>query len=200
MCRFSLVVASGGYSLLQCTGFLLRFLVLLQSMGSRHVGFSSCGSWAVECRLSSCGAQSYLLHGMCDLLRPGLEPMFPALADGFLNTAPPGKSLSCISYICCFIHLILFSPPLSPGEVLLKSFVGLLNKYMGAHLRDPNSLALLLSTPHSEALSQCGPMKALNNVVADHWSKVSALLWKRQSLYLQFLRCLASTSSQQIAK
>ena len=36
----SLVVASGGYSLLQCAGFSLR------STGSRHAGFSSCGMWA----------------------------------------------------------------------------------------------------------------------------------------------------------
>ena len=41
----SLVVVSGGYSLLQCTG-------------SRCAGFSSCGLWALERRLSSCGAQA----------------------------------------------------------------------------------------------------------------------------------------------
>ena len=28
---------------------------------------------------------------MRDLLAPGLEPVSPALADGFLTTAPPGK-------------------------------------------------------------------------------------------------------------
>ena len=28
---------------------------------------------------------------MWDLPGPGLEPMFPALAGGFLTTAPPGK-------------------------------------------------------------------------------------------------------------
>ena len=28
---------------------------------------------------------------MWDLPRPGLEPVFPALAGGFLTTAPPGK-------------------------------------------------------------------------------------------------------------
>ncbi|XP_066881055.1 opalin isoform X6 [Kogia breviceps] len=30
---------------------------------------------------------------MWDLPGPGLEPMSPALTDGFLTTAPPGKSL-----------------------------------------------------------------------------------------------------------
>ena len=53
---FSLVVASRGYSSLWCMGFPLRWLLLLWSMGSRPAGFSSCGSRALECRLSSCGS------------------------------------------------------------------------------------------------------------------------------------------------
>ena len=59
-------------------------------------GLSSCGSWALELRLRSCGAQASLLRGMWDLPRPGLEPMPPALGDIFLTTAPPGKSHACI--------------------------------------------------------------------------------------------------------
>ena len=43
---FSLVVASGGYSSLRCAGFSLSWLLLLRSTGSRHAGFSSCGTWA----------------------------------------------------------------------------------------------------------------------------------------------------------
>ena len=42
----SLVAASGGYSSLRCVGFSLQWLLLLQSTGSRHVAFSSCGTWA----------------------------------------------------------------------------------------------------------------------------------------------------------
>ena len=42
----SLVEVSRGYSLLQCTGFSLWWLLLLRSMGSRHAGFSSCGMQA----------------------------------------------------------------------------------------------------------------------------------------------------------
>ena len=34
----SLVVVSGGYSSLRCTGFSLQWLLLLQSTGSRHAG------------------------------------------------------------------------------------------------------------------------------------------------------------------
>ena len=50
VCRLPLVAAS--------TGFSLQWLLLLWSMGSRCVGFSSCGSRALERRLSSCGAQA----------------------------------------------------------------------------------------------------------------------------------------------
>ena len=60
-------------------------------MGSKRVRFSSCGTRALERRLSSCGARAYLLHGTWDLPGPGLEPVSPALAGGFLTTAPPGK-------------------------------------------------------------------------------------------------------------
>ena len=49
--RLSLVVASGGYSSLQCVGFSLQWLVLLQSMGSRHAHFSSCSMRAQQLRL-----------------------------------------------------------------------------------------------------------------------------------------------------
>ena len=104
MCGLSLVVASRGYSSLLCAGFSLQWLLLLQSTGSRRVGFgscgagisgcadfSSCGTWALERRLSSCGAWAYLLRGMWDLPGPGLEPVSPALAGVFLTTAPPGK-------------------------------------------------------------------------------------------------------------
>ena len=42
----SLVVESQGYSLLQCTGFSLRWLLLLRSTGSRRAGFSSCSTRA----------------------------------------------------------------------------------------------------------------------------------------------------------
>ena len=57
-------------------------------------GLSSCGSRALEHRLSSCGAQASLLHGMWDLPGPGRKPVSPALAGGFLTTAPPGKPLN----------------------------------------------------------------------------------------------------------
>ena len=75
--------------------------------------FSSCGKWGplliTVCgsltiaaslvaehrlqthRLSNWGSRAQLLRGMWDLPRPGLEPVSPALAGRFSNTAPPGK-------------------------------------------------------------------------------------------------------------
>ena len=76
----SLIVMSGGYSLLWCMGFSLHWLLLSQSTVSRCLGFSSCGIWA------------QLLHGMWNLLEPGIEPRSPALVGGFLSTVLPGKS------------------------------------------------------------------------------------------------------------
>ena len=42
-------------------------------------------------RLSNCGSLAELLRGMWDLPRPGLEPVFPALAGRLSTTAPLGK-------------------------------------------------------------------------------------------------------------
>ena len=47
-CGLSLVAASGGYSLLRCAGFSLLWLLLLQSTGSRCVGFSNCSMRAQQ--------------------------------------------------------------------------------------------------------------------------------------------------------
>ena len=97
----SLVEASGDYSSLQCTCFSLRWLVFAngaRALGVRASvvvahGLSSCGSQALECRLSSYSAQALLLRGIWDLPGAGLEPLSPALAGGFLTTVPPGKSI-----------------------------------------------------------------------------------------------------------
>ena len=77
---FSLVLVSRGSSSLCCMGFLLRWLLLLQSTVSKFRGFSSCGTWA----LVACS--------IWNLPGPGIKLMSPALADGFLSTVPPGKS------------------------------------------------------------------------------------------------------------
>ena len=61
---FSLVAVSRGYSSLQCTGFSLQWLLLLRSMGSRHTGFSSCGTWAQQLWLVGSRAQAQYLRRM----------------------------------------------------------------------------------------------------------------------------------------
>ena len=62
-------------------------------MQASHCGNFSCyGLWALEHRLGSCGPQVQLLHGMWDLLGPGIKPMSPEFAGRFLITGLPGKS------------------------------------------------------------------------------------------------------------
>ena len=68
--------------------------------------FSSCGPWALENRLSSCGTQPLLPHGMWNLPGPEIKPMFPALAGGLLTTGPPGKSLLRDLYFTLLIYKI----------------------------------------------------------------------------------------------
>ena len=56
----SLVAASRGYCSFRCVGFSCcgaRALGTRASVAVVH-GLSSCGSWALECRLSSCGARA----------------------------------------------------------------------------------------------------------------------------------------------
>ena len=110
-----------------------------------HAGFSSCGSWALEHRLGSCGAQTQLLCGMWDLPRPGIEPVSPALAGGFLTTVPPGKPCSSIINGILFIiftaprrgytdKLYVFPGRVTPGQ--LTSYIHLFKnnlKVLGNH-------------------------------------------------------------------
>ena len=60
--------------LLSSYSFSLQWLLLLRSAGSRACGLSSCGSQALEHRLSSCGARAYLLLIMWDPWRRQWQP------------------------------------------------------------------------------------------------------------------------------
>ena len=53
---------------------------------------SALGLASSRARASSCGAWAEFLCGLWDLPGPGVEPVSPALAGGFLSSAPPGKS------------------------------------------------------------------------------------------------------------
>ena len=81
----SLVVASGSYSL-AVLGFSLQWFLLLRNVGCRCTGFSSCSS------------QAQLPHSMWNLPGPGIKPVSPPLAGGFLTTVLPGKSKTHIYY------------------------------------------------------------------------------------------------------
>ena len=58
---------------------------------------------------------------MWDLPGPGLEPVSPALAGGFLTTVPPGKSLSLVDLMVMLTLTVVFvkSPMLSYLSFLL---------------------------------------------------------------------------------
>ena len=80
------VVASRGFSPVTVHGLLIQWLLLLCSAGSRHAGFSTCGT----------GAQQLWLEGLAPFSKwdlPGLktEPVSPALAGGFLTAGPLGS-------------------------------------------------------------------------------------------------------------
>ena len=101
--------------------FIYLFLAVL---GLRFCvrAFSSCGKWGplfIEVqgpltiaaslvaehrlqtrRLSNCGSRAQLLRSMWNPPRPGLEPVFPALAGRLSTTAPPGKPSNGVSFCC----------------------------------------------------------------------------------------------------
>ena len=73
--RLSLVAVSRDYSPFAVSGLLVAVASLVGKHG-----------------LSTCGVGAWLLHSMWNLPGPGIQPMFPALAGGFLTTGPQAKS------------------------------------------------------------------------------------------------------------
>ena len=63
-CRLSPVAASGVRSALWCAGLSLWWLLLLQSLGCRRTGFSSCGMQAQQLWLAGSRAQAQQLWHM----------------------------------------------------------------------------------------------------------------------------------------
>ena len=86
----------------------------LQAPGLPVVGahrLSSFSLQALELGISSF-AQAQLLCGMWNIPRQGIEPMFRALAGGFLFTAPPGNSQFYFFFPVC---IPFFPLPYSAG-------------------------------------------------------------------------------------
>ena len=57
---------------------------------------------------------------MWDLLGPGLEPVSPALAGGFLTTAPPGKPKNTLLITVVLYYVLTFGGNTSFIIFLLK--------------------------------------------------------------------------------
>ena len=76
----TLVMVSGGYSLLHCLDFSLHWLLLLWLPGSRAQAW-----WLWPLTL--------LAPGMWDPPGSGIESTSPALTGGFFTTEPLGKPL-----------------------------------------------------------------------------------------------------------
>ena len=88
---FSLLAASRALSSLWSTGFSSWGLLLLHNMG---VGMWASGIWLLGPRVQGsvrCVQRLTCPTDMWDLPGPGIEPVSPTLAGGFLTTGP-GKS------------------------------------------------------------------------------------------------------------
>ena len=84
---------------------------------SQRGGSSCCGSCPPGLGHSSGGSWALLSPGLWHLPRPGIKPMFPALAGRFFSTGPPGMS----SHLDFTINISRFaSSPSSPSITPLK--------------------------------------------------------------------------------
>ena len=69
-----------------------------------------------------------LPRGIWNLPGPGIEPVYPALASGFLTTGPPRK---CISYYVLHLSSVLGSP----GPTAIDEVFNCLNDLLGRYFR-----------------------------------------------------------------
>ena len=95
-----------------CSGFSCCRAQVLGMWASVLVAqrLRSCSSRALEHRLSSCDAQAQWLHGMWNPPGPGIEPMSPVLAGGFLSTATKEGCFYILSKEIILLTVIDFAP------------------------------------------------------------------------------------------
>ena len=91
---FSLVVASGGFSLVAVRGLLWMQSTGCRAHGLQQLQLTGFRAWA----------WAQLLRSMWDLLRSGIEPTSPMLAGDFFTTEPP-KKLSPPQFINYSFHV-----------------------------------------------------------------------------------------------
>ena len=142
----------------------------------------TCGSWALECRMSSCSAQTTLLCSMQDPPGPGIEPRSLALAGRFISTMPSGKCLffvfkylfSCyqLQYARCFNCSIIF---FSSKFRLLVAAYGIQFPDQGSNLGPPG-----IGSVESQPLDHLGsPLLNFLNEIALLFSVSASLLFVR---------------------
>ena len=121
-CPQALWLQQAGATLHCCAGFSLRWPLLLQSTGSRSLGFSSCSTWALQLRLVGCRPLAQ------QLWRTGLlAPQYAGSSQTRDQTSVP-----CIAR-CVLNHwtakeaplLSYFSVSLEPSQRREMLFIGL---------------------------------------------------------------------------
>ena len=98
------MVPSHEFSLVAASGATLR----CGARASHCGGLSFCGTQIIEPGSVVVAHGPSCIHGMLNLPGPGVEPVSPALAGGFLSTAPPGKSLPHHLKFSFFTYLVIY--------------------------------------------------------------------------------------------
>ena len=121
--RLSLVAASRGYSSLWHAGFSLQWLLLLQSTGSRHTGFSSCGTQAQQLWLAGCRAQAQQLWRMGSVApwhvgssRTRAWTCIPCIGRWILNHCITREALPLLYSLSCSPYIIKQKPLIGPSH------------------------------------------------------------------------------------
>ena len=134
-------------------------------------------SLVVAHRLSSCGARAQLFRGMWDLPRPALEPVSPALAGGFLTTAPPGKPLLPLFKLQLpnqrnLPRIARFSSPITFNYIIIQVFFTVFFFFFLFFL----FLAVLGLCFCARAFSSCGKWGPLFNAVREPLTVAASLV------------------------
>ena len=105
-CGYWGLLSNGGVEVSRCGDFSCYGAWLWGTWASVIVtgGLSNCGFLVPEYRVSSCGTQVWLLWGMWDLPRSGMEPMSPALVGGFFTTEPSERPLNRFFFFLLVEH------------------------------------------------------------------------------------------------
>lgn len=135
----------------------------------------------------------------------GVSSLLKALALSPVSSNHSGFLICCISYICCFIHLILFSLPLFTWQRPTQVISWFYSTDIQApifEIQAPQSCFFLHLLRLSKAPSQRDPMKTPNNIVPISGPRQVPFCGKDRAYIFGswHLQCLASTGRWQRAK